>query len=74
MVYLLAFIGGCTGCIGYTYLFHSLMGVMTVNTMIGVIEVVQNDIHRALFHIFFVVGFSYFRHFASRLCHPFWRA
>jgi uncharacterized membrane protein YoaK (UPF0700 family) len=54
---MLSFVGGCIGCVGYIYLFHSLLGVMTANTMIGLIEILQGDLHHAIFHILFVCGF-----------------
>ncbi|MFL9989389.1 DUF1275 family protein [Paraburkholderia sediminicola] len=57
-VYVLCFVGGCMECISFTLLFHSLLGVMTVNTMMGVIGVVQKiDVRQSILHLMTVFAF-----------------
>jgi uncharacterized membrane protein YoaK (UPF0700 family) len=57
-VFTLCFVGGCMDCVSYMLLFHVLLGVMTVNTMIGIIGVVdRTNLHDALLHLSTVVGF-----------------
>lgn len=37
LVYILCFVGGCMDCISFLLLFHTLLGLMTFNTMYGLI-------------------------------------
>ncbi|MFV9374846.1 YoaK family protein [Citrobacter portucalensis] len=37
LVYVLCFVGGCMDCISFLLLFHTLLGLMTFNTMYGLI-------------------------------------
>jgi uncharacterized membrane protein YoaK (UPF0700 family) len=58
IVFTLCFVGGCMDCVSYLLLFHVLLGVMTVNTMVGIIGVIdRTDLHNALLHLSTVVGF-----------------
>ena len=57
-VFTLCFVGGCMDCVSYLLLFHVLLGVMTVNTMIGIIGVINHtNIHDAILHLATVAGF-----------------
>jgi uncharacterized membrane protein YoaK (UPF0700 family) len=57
-VFTLCFVGGCMDCVSYLLLFHVLLGVMTVNTMIGIIGIIdRKDVHDALLHLSTVLGF-----------------
>jgi uncharacterized membrane protein YoaK (UPF0700 family) len=57
-VFTLCFVGGCMDCVSYLLLFHVLLGVMTVNTMIGIIGVINHtNIHDAILHLSTVIGF-----------------
>jgi len=62
--YLLCFVGGCTGCtdcISFILLFHSLVGFMTVNTLYGVVGFAQNAVSFAsLYHLLIVIVFVFF--------------
>jgi uncharacterized membrane protein YoaK (UPF0700 family) len=57
-VFTLCFVGGCMDCVSYLLLFHVLLGVMTVNTMIGIIGIIHHtNIHDAILHLSTVAGF-----------------
>jgi uncharacterized membrane protein YoaK (UPF0700 family) len=57
-VFTLCFVGGCMDCVSYLLLFHVLLGVMTVNTMIGIVGIIDHkNIHDALLHLSTVIGF-----------------
>ncbi|KAB8040012.1 DUF1275 domain-containing protein [Silvanigrella paludirubra] len=59
--YLLCFVGGCTDCISFILLFHSLVGFMTVNTLYGVVGFAQNAVSFAsLYHLLIVIVFVFF--------------
>jgi uncharacterized membrane protein YoaK (UPF0700 family) len=45
-------------CVSYLLLFHVLLGVMTVNTMIGIIGVINHtNVYDAILHLSTVIGF-----------------
>ncbi|RQS42347.1 DUF1275 family protein [Burkholderia sp. Bp8986] len=57
-IYILCFVGGCMECVSYLLLFHTLLGVMTVNTMAGIIGIASNtDLPVAALHLSSVLAF-----------------
>lgn len=57
-MFTLCFVGGCMDCVSYLLLFHVLLGVMTVNTMIGIIGFIDHkNIQDAMLHLSTVIGF-----------------
>lgn len=58
IVYTLCFVGGCMDCISFLLLFHTLLGLMTFNTMYGIIGFFnpQSGI-KIGFHLYLVLFF-----------------
>ncbi|MDQ4431975.1 YoaK family protein [Yokenella regensburgei] len=73
VVYTLCFVGGCMDCISFLLLFHTLLGLMTFNTMYGVIGLLNPDsgIHIG-FHLY-LVGFFIIFVFLFKLIHERYR-
>ncbi|MGK0740100.1 YoaK family protein [Yokenella regensburgei] len=55
MVYVFCFVGGCMDYMSYIYLFKTLLGFMTFNTMIGIITLSDNG--NGIFHLLIVFFF-----------------
>lgn len=55
MVYVFCFVGGCMDYMSYIYLFKTLLGFMTFNTMIGIITLSDNG--KGAFHLLIVFFF-----------------
>lgn len=58
VVYTLCFVGGCMDCISFLLLFHTLLGLMTFNTMYGVIGLLNPGSGILIgFHLYLVAFF-----------------
>ncbi len=58
IVYTLCFVGGCMDCISFLLLFHTLLGLMTFNTMYGIIGLFNPESGIKIgFHLYLVLFF-----------------